>query len=38
VQLIERFYDCEAGQVLIDGQDIKSLNLRELRRKIGYVG
>ena len=38
VQLIERFYDPEAGEVTIDGINIKSLNLRELRRKIGYVG
>lgn len=38
VQLIERFYDVDSGSVLIDGQDIKSLNLKQLRQSIGYVG
>jgi ATP-binding cassette, subfamily B (MDR/TAP), member 1 len=28
VQLIERFYDPESGQVLIDGHDLKSVCLR----------
>jgi ABC-type multidrug transport system fused ATPase/permease subunit len=28
VQLIERFYDPAEGQVLIDGKELKSLNLR----------
>ena len=28
IQLLERFYDPESGQVLIDGQDIKNLNLK----------
>jgi len=31
VQLIERFYDVEKGKVLVDGIDIKDLNLRNLR-------
>jgi ATP-binding cassette subfamily B (MDR/TAP) protein 1 len=38
VQLIERFYDPEAGEITLDGKEIRSLHLRELRRKIGYVG
>ncbi len=38
IQLIERFYDPEEGQVLIDGRDLRTLNLREVRQKIGYVG
>lgn len=38
IQLIERFYDPESGCVNLDEKDIKSLHLRELRRKIGYVG
>ncbi len=38
MQLIERFYDPDSGQVLIDGKDLKTLNLRSLRKKIGYVG
>ncbi len=31
VQLIERFYDPNNGQVLIDGKDLKSINLRYYR-------
>jgi ATP-binding cassette subfamily B (MDR/TAP) protein 1 len=38
VQLIERFYDPEAGSVSIDGKDLKSYNLTALRKFIGYVG
>lgn len=38
IQLIERFYDAASGTVMIDGQDIRSYNLRSLRRVIGYVG
>ena len=38
VQLIERFYDPEQGQVLIDDEDIKGLNIRDFRRLLGYVG
>ena len=32
VQLVERFYDPAAGQVLIDGVDLKTLNLRDYRQ------
>ncbi|CAN0842913.1 ABC transporter B family member 2 [Linum grandiflorum] len=35
--LILRFYDPTGGKVLIDGKDIKKLNLRSLRRHIGLV-
>ena len=31
MQLIERFYDPASGAVLLDGVDLKSLNLRWLR-------
>ncbi|CAA2995558.1 ABC transporter B family member 1 [Olea europaea subsp. europaea] len=37
VSLIERFYDPTSGQVLLDGHDIKTLNLRWLRQQIGLV-
>jgi len=37
VQLIQRFYDPEQGVVKIDGQDIKSLNVKWLREHIGVV-
>ena len=37
VNLVERFYDPDAGTVLIDGVDIKEYNIRSLRQKIGMV-
>uniref|UniRef100_A0A8C3KSZ8 ATP binding cassette subfamily B member 1 n=1 Tax=Calidris pygmaea TaxID=425635 RepID=A0A8C3KSZ8_9CHAR len=37
VQLIQRFYDPREGTVTIDGQDIKTLNVRYLREIIGVV-
>ncbi|KAM6421909.1 ATP-dependent translocase ABCB1 [Rhynochetos jubatus] len=37
VQLIQRFYDPKEGTVTIDGQDIKTLNVRYLRDIIGVV-
>ncbi|MFD7976400.1 ABC transporter ATP-binding protein [Streptomyces sp. NPDC059071] len=35
--LIERFYDPDAGQVLLDGKDVRQWPLAELRAAIGYV-
>ena len=36
--LLERFYDCDQGSLTIDGLDIKTLDLRWLRRQcIGYI-
>lgn len=37
IALIERFYDPIAGKVMIDGKDIRRLNLKALRLKIGLV-
>uniref|UniRef100_A0A803YA59 ATP binding cassette subfamily B member 1 n=1 Tax=Meleagris gallopavo TaxID=9103 RepID=A0A803YA59_MELGA len=37
VQLIQRFYDPKEGTITIDGQDLKSLNVRYLREIIGVV-
>ncbi|KXS09939.1 multidrug resistance protein 3 [Gonapodya prolifera JEL478] len=37
VKLVERFYDPEEGNVLLDGVDLKDLNVRWLRRQIGIV-
>ncbi|CAO1947845.1 unnamed protein product [Urochloa humidicola] len=37
ISLVERFYDPQAGEVLIDGINIKSLRLGWIRRKIGLV-
>lgn len=37
ISLIERFYDPQAGEVLIDGINLKELQLRWIRGKIGLV-
>ncbi len=35
--MIPRFYDPDHGSILIDGQDIRGVNLRSLRQQIGLV-
>ncbi len=35
--LIPRFYDIKEGRITIDGQDIRSMTLKSLRRQIGIV-
>jgi len=37
ISLIPRFYDVSAGQVLIDGVDVRDLRLKDLYAQIGYV-
>ncbi len=37
VQMIPRFYDASAGQVKVDGRDVKSYPIDELRGKVGIV-
>jgi len=37
VDLIPRFYDPQEGRILIDGQDIRNVNLKSLREQIGIV-
>ena len=37
INLIPRFYDVSAGKVLIDGHDIRDVQLDSLRRQIGIV-
>lgn len=37
VQLLPRLYDVSSGSITIDGVDIRSIGLEELRRLIGYV-
>ncbi len=37
INLIPRFYDATDGQVLIDGVDVKDLDLAHLQDKIGYI-
>ena len=34
-QLIQRFYDPSGGRILLDGTDIKQLNVKWLRQQIG---
>jgi len=38
IQLIERFYDPTHGEVLLDGHNVKDLNIHFLREQIGMVG
>lgn len=38
IQLLQRFYDPIAGQVLLDGRDLRSYNVQSLRQQIGVVG
>jgi len=37
VNLLPRFYDVTAGQILIDGVDIRAVSQHDLRDKIGYI-
>lgn len=37
VNLIPRFCDCTAGEVLVDGVNVKDCKLDELRKKVGIV-
>ncbi|KAF9617734.1 hypothetical protein IFM89_038276 [Coptis chinensis] len=38
ISLIERFYDPQAGEILIDGINLREFQLRWIREKIGLVG
>ena len=37
ISLLERFYDPDAGEVLIDGVNLKNLQLKWIREQIGLV-
>ena len=37
LNLIGRFYDPDSGRVLIDGRDVRSMDLALLRRRVGFV-
>lgn len=37
ISLLERFYDPDSGEVLIDGVNLKKLQLKWIRQKIGLV-
>merc|ERR1719313_110416 len=38
VSLVERFYDPDQGSVMLDGVDLRDLNVSWLRQQIGLVG
>ena len=37
VNLLARFYDPQAGEILVDGVDVRDVTLKSLRRQIGVV-
>ncbi|KAL8165277.1 UNVERIFIED_CONTAM: Multidrug resistance protein 1 [Gekko kuhli] len=37
IQLLQRFYDPDEGEITIDGHDIRTLNIKWLRENIGIV-
>ena len=37
IQLLLRFYEIQRGQILVDGQDIREMDLQDLRRIFGIV-
>jgi ATP-binding cassette subfamily B multidrug efflux pump len=37
ISLLLRFYDIQRGQILLDGIDVRLLNLQELRKQFGIV-
>jgi ATP-binding cassette, subfamily B, bacterial len=37
VKLLARFYDPDTGSVLVDGRDLRTLDLPAFRRQLGYV-
>jgi ABC-type multidrug transport system fused ATPase/permease subunit len=36
-KLVARFYEFQEGQLLVDGRDIRTLNLNAYRRQLGFV-
>ncbi|KKK13548.1 hypothetical protein ARAM_001719 [Aspergillus rambellii] len=38
IALLERFYNPIAGEILVDGKDISTLDLQSYRKKLAYVG
>src|SRR4029077_21267406 len=37
ISLLLRFYDIQRGQILLDGKDIRLIELQDLRRQFGIV-
>ncbi|KAL7676230.1 hypothetical protein ACOME3_002486 [Neoechinorhynchus agilis] len=38
LQLLERYYDPVNGNILIDGHNLRDLNIKSYRKKLGFVG
>jgi ATP-binding cassette subfamily B protein len=36
-QLVPRLFDVSSGKILVDGQDVRKLSLRDLRKMLAYV-
>ena len=37
ISLLLRFYDVQRGQILLDGKDVRTIDLQDLRRQFGIV-
>ncbi len=37
LRLLMRFYDVDSGRILLDGEDIRTMSLKDLRAAIGWV-
>jgi subfamily B ATP-binding cassette protein MsbA len=37
VSLLPRFYDCQQGNIILDGKDIRTIKLQDLRRQFALV-
>jgi ATP-binding cassette, subfamily B, multidrug efflux pump len=37
INLISRFYDCTSGELLIDGMNIRDINIKDLRENIAHA-
>lgn len=37
LNLIPRFYDATQGEVLVDGENVRNMSMKELRSHIGYI-
>ncbi|KIX00030.1 uncharacterized protein Z518_10957 [Rhinocladiella mackenziei CBS 650.93] len=37
ISLLERFYDCSTGRIIVDGKDIRSLNINQYRSHVALV-
>lgn len=38
IQLLMRYYDPNSGNILVNGTNMKDIDIKSFRRRIGYVG